>query len=74
MNIENLAKLPEDEFAELENELAKLKTLGQVLTWAQTKPKGHLVPQIVLEVITQDEFTHDVIVPYKDLFLVFDTT
>lgn len=74
MNIENLAKLPEDEFAELENELAKLKTLEQVLTWAGTKPKGDFVPQIVLEVITQDEFTHDIIVPYRDLFLVFDTT
>ena len=74
MKIENLAKLPDDEFAELEMELAKLKTLGQVLTWAGTKPKGDFVPQIVAEVITQDEYTHDVIVPYKDLFLVFDTT
>jgi len=29
---------------------------------------------MVAEVITQDEFTHDVIVPYKNIFLVYDTT
>lgn len=74
MKFENLAKLPDKEFAKLENELANLKTLGQVLNWARTKPKGEFLPQIVAEVITQDEFTHDVIVPFRDLFLVFDTT
>lgn len=74
MKITNLANLPEDEFANLETELAKQKTLGQVLTWANAKSKKDFLPQIVAEVITQDEFTHDVIVPYQDLFLVYDTT
>lgn len=74
MKFENLAELPDEEFAGLENELAKLKTLGQVLTWAGTKPKGTFLPQIVAEVVTQDEYTHDVIVPFHGLFLVFDTT
>lgn len=74
MQITNLANLSKSEFAKLESELAKHKTLGQVLTWATAKPKGDLLPQIVSEVVTQDEFTHDVIVPYKDLFLVYDTT
>ncbi len=74
MNITNLANLSENEFAELEKELAKHKTLGQVLTWASAKPKDAFLPQIVAEVITQDEFTHDVVIPYKNLFLVYDTT
>jgi hypothetical protein len=74
MKITNLAKLSAEDFAELETELSKHKTLGQVLTWASKKPKGEFLPQIVAEVITQDEFTHDVIVPYKNLFLVYDTT
>lgn len=74
MRITNIANLSETEFAKLERELAKLKTLGQVLDWANSKQKKDFLPQIVSEVITQDEFTHDVIVPYKDLFLVFDTT
>jgi len=74
MKITNLANLPERNFNNLENELAKHKTLGQVLTWASTKPKDSVLLQIVAEVITQDEFTHDVVIPYKDFFLVYDTT
>jgi hypothetical protein len=74
MNITNLANLPESEFANLKMELAKHKTLGQVLTWASAKPKGEFLPQIVAEVIAQDEFTNDVIIPYKNFFLVYDTT
>ncbi len=74
MKITNLANLPEDDFADLESELVKHKTLGQVLTWAGSKLKKDFLPQIVAEVVTQDEFTHDIIVPYKKVFLVYDTT
>ena len=43
----------------------KLDTLEEILRWG-----GH-----VLEVIVQDEYTHDVIVAgHGDGFLVFDTT
>ncbi len=74
MKITNIAELSEAEFAKLERELAKLETLRQVLDWANSKQRKSFLPQIVSEVISQDEFTNDVIVPYKDLFLVFDTT
>jgi hypothetical protein len=74
MKITNLANLSETDFAKLETDLAKQKTLGQVLTWASSQPKEDFLLQIVAEVVTQDEFTHDVIVPYKNLFLVYDTT
>lgn len=74
MKVVNLANLSEKDFARIEKELANHKTLGQVLTWANSKPSGEFIPHIVAEVVTQDEFTHDVIVPYKDLFLVYDTT
>ena len=74
MKVTNLAKLSTAEFAEIEKEAGGHKTLGQVLSWAGSKPKGEFLPQIVAEVITQDEFTHDVVVPYKNLFLVYDTT
>ena len=74
MKITNLGDLSENEFAELEKELAKQKTLGQVLAWASLQPKTDFLPRTVAEVITQDEFTHDVIIPYKNLFLVYDTT
>jgi hypothetical protein len=74
MKVINFANLPENEFAELERELAEHKTLGQVLAWASAPPKGDFLPQIVAEVVTQDEFTHDVVIPYKNLFLAYDTT
>ena len=74
MKITNLANLSETDFAELKIELANQKTLGQVLTWASSQPKKDFLSQIVAEVVTQDEFTHDVVVPYKDVFLVYDTT
>lgn len=76
MKIEDLANLPENELSEIKEELAKLNTLGQVLIWAgqRKKSKKDFLPQIVAEVVQQDEFTNDVIIPYKDFFLVFDTT
>jgi len=74
MKITNLAELSENEFAELEKDLAKQKTLGRALAWANSKPKQDFLPQIVAEVVTQDEFTHDIVVPYKNIFLVYDTT
>lgn len=73
MKIVNLANLPEEEFADLARELAQQTTLGKTLTWATAQP-GYFLPQTVAEVVTQDEFTHDVVVPYKNLFLVYDTT
>ena len=54
--------------------IAGHKGLKDVLAWAADKPKKDVHPQIVAEVITQDEFTHDVVVPYRDIFLVYDTT
>ncbi|HEY8563433.1 MAG TPA: hypothetical protein VIL74_23845 [Pyrinomonadaceae bacterium] len=74
MKITDRAGLPEIEFDELARELAKQRTLGQALAWASGQPKTDVLPQIVAEVITQDEFTHDVLIPYKNVFLVYDTT
>ena len=74
MKVINLARLSPKEFAGIESEVLRHKTLGQVLSWAGLQPKGEFLPQIVAEVITQDEFTHDVVIPYKNLFLVYDTT
>jgi hypothetical protein len=48
--------------------------LNDVLVWAAGKPKNEFHPHIVAEIVAQDEFTHDVIVPYRNIFLVYDTT
>ena len=70
----NLTTLSKEEFDSIAIEIDQHTGLNQVLAWAATKPKQEVHPQYVAEVITQDEFTHDVIVPYRNVFLVYDTT
>ncbi len=74
MKVVNLTNLSETAFDEIGSELMAHKTLRRVLAWAKSKNVKDFHPHIVSEVIVQDEYTHDVIVPFRDLFLVFDTT
>ena len=46
----------------------RLDTLEEVLAWCRA------VAANVVDVIVQDEFTHDVIVSHAPAFIVFDTT
>jgi len=50
--------------------LPPLRSLEDVLAWAFAQHP----PAELLEVIVQDEFTHDVIVRHGAEYLVFDTT
>jgi hypothetical protein len=70
----NLSSISKEELESLSNEIDCHAGLNQVLAWAAQKSKGEVHPHYVAEVITQDEFTHDVIVPYRNIFLVYDTT
>ena len=75
MRVINHANLPHEELTQLERELSGQQNLNDVMKWALSHPKGIFIPSVVGEVIVQDEFTHDVIVPYRDgLVLVYDTT
>lgn len=74
MAVTNLSSLSETEFAALAQELGRHAGLNQVLAWAAGKPKNEVHPRYVAEVVTQDEFTHDVVVPYRNIFIVYDTT
>ncbi|MFL5613189.1 MAG: hypothetical protein ACJ796_05955 [Gemmatimonadaceae bacterium] len=52
------------------DEVQTLLTLADVFAWArQSTPRRH-----VIEIVTQDEYTHDVILPFDGHFLVFDAT
>jgi hypothetical protein len=63
--------VPQHEAAQLRPELNGLRTLGHVLSWLRRQHP----PRDVSEIVTQDEYTHDVVVGWQaDLFLVFDTT
>ncbi|HTA75497.1 MAG TPA: hypothetical protein VK733_14535 [Gemmatimonadaceae bacterium] len=58
------ASLSDDTRATIAAIVAGHRTLSDVLRWGR-----------VSEIVTQDEYTHDVVVPYDDrLTLVFDTT
>jgi hypothetical protein len=75
MRVENHANLSPKVVAEVEGELGSPRSFLEVLAWAKAQPAGTLLPEVVAEVVTQDEYTHDVIVPWRDgLVLVYDTT
>lgn len=56
---------------EILKEVEELRSLEQVMNWAfARKPPAKLV-----DVVTQDEFTHDVVLQVDEgVFLNFDTT
>lgn len=70
----NLSTVSKEEFTLIAEEIDRHGGLNDVIAWAATKSKDEVHPKIVAEVITQDEYTHDVIVPYRNVFLVYDTT
>ena len=75
MTVSNAAGIFPDEFARIELELAGHSSLSDVLHWSDRQPAGDLLPQVIADVVVQDEFTHDVIVPWRDgLVLVYDAT
>ncbi len=67
----NHANLTNAQAHRLVAEVRPLATLEEVLHWGLQQP----TPRMILEVLVQDEFCHDVVMEW-DLgkFLVFDTT
>ncbi len=75
MRVLNHANLAPETIAGIARELADQENLKDVLAWALSHPRGTFIPSVVAEVLVQDEFTHDVIVPWRDgLVLVYDTS
>ena len=68
-------KVAAESGTEIEEAVSNQENLKDMMAWALSQPPGTFIPQIVSNVIVQDEFTHDVIVPRNDgLVLVYDTT
>ena len=65
-----VARLDPGERDALARAIATQTTLEQALDWARTltPPRG------VESVLTQDEYTHDVLIPYGTRWLVYDTS
>lgn len=56
--------------ASVERTFAACTNLGDLLGWAaQQAPRVHIA-----EIVTQDEYTHDVVMPFGAHYLSFDTT
>ena len=54
----------------VERTFAHCATLADLLGWAARQ-----VPRVaVSEIVTQDEYTHDVVLPFGEHYLSFDTT
>ena len=75
MRVANHANLSSDAVADIAADLSGQENLKDVMAWALSSLSEAFIPSIVSEVIVQDEFTHDVVVPWRDgLVLVYDTT
>jgi hypothetical protein len=71
MDVLDLAGLGAGELTDIRQQVEPLRTLGDLLDWSR-----HLTPPVPSPmVITQDEYAHDVLVPYiRGRWLDFDTT
>lgn len=57
--------------ADIEAVTGSMRTLEDVVRWGLLSKARRMIE----EVVVQDEYTHDVVMPYADgLYLVFDTT
>lgn len=68
MKVVNAEKISVERIEQIEQDLPQAESLWQLMGWLNAQNS------VLPEVIVQDEFTHDIIIPYKDVFLVFDTT
>jgi hypothetical protein len=60
------AELRADEAArDLAAELTRLETLSDVIAWGRAAAGRTLSPSVITDVVVQDEFTHDAIVPVR---------
>ena len=67
----NHANLSDEQAQKLVREVQRLGTLEDVIRWGLARP----TPRMVLEIVVQDEYTHDVVMEWElGLHLVFDTT
>ena len=75
MLVINRTSLSPERFAVTISYLPEHENLQQVMQWALADRTDTFIAGVVSQVIVQDEYSHDVIVPWRDeLVLVYDTT
>lgn len=69
------SKIDVAEVAGLASSLSTVETLSDILCWARNLPEGEVRREIVSDIVVQDEYTHDIVVPWKSRYaLVLDAT
>jgi len=69
--VSGVGAVAQDVVRRAESALARRHTLADVLAWAREQTP----PRTVAEIVTQDEYTHDVVLPFDGShFLAFDAT
>ena len=74
MKVENRANLSDEIFEPIAQELEQHRSLLDILKWARKQPDGLLHPEIISELVVQDEFTHDLVIPWNGLYFVYGST
>jgi hypothetical protein len=71
LELENRAELDDEPFMNIVREISDQSSIRHVVDWL-----GRHQPALKIEdMVTQDEFSHDIMVPYRDgLYLVYDST
>ena len=55
----------------IEAAVSRQQTLEDVVRWGLL----HTPPLLIADIVVQDEYTHDVVLPYRGgVYLVYDTT
>ena len=74
MKVIDRANLSPQVFQAIAQEFENHRSLLDILKWARKQPAGDLRPEILSDLIVQDEFNHDVVIPWKKLHIVYATT
>jgi hypothetical protein len=74
MVLRDRSGLPRDQLKALQLEVGGLGSLSDVMRWGRKQPPGVVSPTVVADVVIQDEFTHDAVVPWRGGALVFGST
>jgi hypothetical protein len=74
MKVQNRANLENEIFQPIAEELQQHRSLLDILKWARKQPENLLHPEIISELVIQDEFTHDLVIPWNGLYFVYGST
>ena len=69
--LKNLAGIDPGRLSSIQTALLGQNNLESVIRWGEAQNSSRRIT----EIITQDEFTHDVVLPFDEgIYLVYDTT